>query len=153
MKKNRLTLGVFDSFGKKQIAFHFDYSGYEGLACEGSSDFNYCEDDLVRINKKLSMIVVVDDMPFNLPDIFFRNVVELKMLCHLSAGDVYCINKHSRDYRKEAGECLIRLQDILAEHGLPWTTLWNHNLVPVSLSTAKRYKALARKKEKLKIVC
>jgi len=145
MGANTLTLGVFDLSGKKQISLHFKYTGYEGLACEGSRDFNRCDDDLVQMGNNLSMIVVVDELPFKLPGVFFRDVVDLKMLCHLSFGDVYCINEHSRDYRKEAGECFIRLQDILAEHGLPWKTLWDYNLVQVSLSTAKRYKALASK--------
>ena len=147
MTKNTLWTGVYDLSGKEirrdnvgtvtsWAGDNYPYFNY---------NFNVMGEDLVQVSWGLYLVLLVDDLPFELPKSFFQEMLEMKIYCHLSLknayGNIFC----NVDYRKEAGKSLIRLQNVLAEYGLLWRTLWEHNFVPVSLSTAKRYKALARK--------
>lgn len=111
-------------------------------------DLNQGGKDLLQVSDGLYMVFLIDDLPYHyqLSRSFFQEVLSLRMYCHLNSDAT--LNEFTDchfDCRKEIGKCLINLQIILDRCRLPWRTLWNHNLVPISVSTANRYKNLASK--------
>ena len=115
-------------------------------ACEPYVHFQHKSGYSWKINNYLYNIFAVDNLPVELPDDFFFNLLAMKVFCLI--GDYGFYNKNSRirlSFQKEAGACLMRMQDILNDHGLRWKTLWDYNIIHINRSTAGRYKRLARK--------
>ena len=100
-------------------------------------DFSY------KVSNNMYYVFAVNRLPFELPPIFFINLLRLKMY-YLIVSHGLLNNKEGSYYcRKEIGSCLFQLQDFLTDNGHPWKTLWDYDLVPFSRATAGRYKVIA----------
>ena len=126
-------------------AIHFDNNPRDCWWFNTYSSFIEEIGHRMKITRSAYYIFVVDNLPVKMPENFFLELLNTKMYCLIGE----CRRLRHRDalknYRKEAGACLIRMQDMLIAHGLPWKTLWDYNLIQISRSTAGRYKRLARR--------